>query len=230
MHCTSSNENGLLENHPIRGTAETSSYPKSSTPDLRSIRNKNVENSNMTIDINRFRSRWEELTSDEEFEGLLSQYGISRIQAFEMVGDAWAAQVPVEALLSRLELLVKLGLNCTITTANEIATFTYTGKVESILERSDQFILVTHSTRLQFAKSKIDSAWVVKKPNNNTTIASLELFNNAGRSFVKIVGCCDQEKDEMDIWDDLTQTIPRIDEVVDSNRVSGISNNNHQVA
>lgn len=228
MHCTFNPKNGLVESSPMRVAVETSRYPKLSTPDQTSIKNNYAEKrSKMTIDINRFRSRWEALTSDEEFENLLSQYGISRIQAFELVGDAWAAQVPIEALLSRLELLVKLGLNCTITTANAIATFTYVGKVESILERSGQFILVTRSTRLQFTKSKINSAWVVKKPNNNSIITSLELFNSTGSAVVKIVGCCDQEKDEMDIWDDLTQTIPRMDEVIDGERASGFANSNH---
>ncbi|MCI0667019.1 MAG: hypothetical protein L0Y43_03080 [Methylococcaceae bacterium] len=160
------------------------------------------------FDVNEFRNRWLALTDRHDQSGLTKQVGISELQGLRLIGDTWAIEVPVIAIVERLHILVQIQLPFRLALANAGTLQIRSGKTARVALQNGQLNLSGDDWCLSITLSEIDSAWVVTKPAAGRLENSIELYNRDGEAITRIQGT--SEPLENGVWQDLLGTLPTI--------------------
>lgn len=161
------------------------------------------------FDVKEFRARWLGVTNYADQIRLTGQYGLSELQGLQLMGDTWASQVPVAAIVERLGILIETGLPCGLQLANSGLLQCRTGRISRLHFASERLILSGADWSLSITPPEIDSAWVVTKPAAGRLESSIELYSRDGHGITRIHGSADPVENR--IFQDLLGTLPAIE-------------------
>ncbi|MEZ5425956.1 MAG: ChuX/HutX family heme-like substrate-binding protein [Pyrinomonadaceae bacterium] len=155
------------------------------------------------IDVEGFRREWAELKDTHDFFPLLKKYGVGREQALRLADPEMAQRVPADSFKFILEEARDRKLPIMVFVGNPGIIQIHTGEVENVLEARGWFNVMDEKFNLHIDQNKIASAWVVKKPTEDGTVTSLEIFNLEGENVALFFGKRKPGIPEKQEWRDL---------------------------
>ncbi|REJ75656.1 MAG: hemin-degrading factor [Acidobacteria bacterium] len=140
------------------------------------------------IDVEGFRKAWSELRDTHDFFPLLRQFKVGRRQALRLAGGEFAREVPADSFKYLLTEASDRKVPIMVFVGNDGIIQIHSGEVENVLEARGWFNVMDEDFNLHIDQDNVASAFVVRKPTEDGTVTSLELFNKAGRDIALFFG------------------------------------------
>jgi putative hemin transport protein len=160
------------------------------------------------IDVEGFRAAWSALGDTHDFFPMLKKFGVGREQALRLADREMAVGVAPGSFRFVLEKASERKLPIMVFVGNAGLIQIHTGEVENVLEARGWFNVMDEKFNLHIDQNEVKSAWVVKKPTDDGTVTSLEIFNKTGENIALFFGKRKPGIPEMKEWQEL------IDELV----------------
>ena len=154
------------------------------------------EKSPNPLDVNSFQAAWLQLRDTHDFHLLLRRFSLSRLEALRHAPAACADApsrrhalrvrntafrvVLTEAAASGLPIMVFVG--------NEGMLQIHTGCVEKLLDTKEWFNILDPHFNLHVREAAIHQSWIVRKPTEDGTVSSLEIFDEKGALLCTLFG------------------------------------------
>lgn len=159
------------------------------------------------IDVAAFQSGWRGLTDTHQFFGLLRKHKVTRTQALRLAPAGMVT--PVEKLAVEEVLTaaarVKVPIMCFVHSKGCIQI--HSGEIKHLKRMGQWYNVLDPAFNLHLDTSAIDRAFIVRKPTEDGTVTSLELFNEAGEMITYFFGARKPGKPELTAWTDILETL-----------------------
>lgn len=155
------------------------------------------------IDAEGFRAAWAALKDTHDFFPLMKKFGVGREQALRLADEKQARAVSPDSFKLVLEKARDRKLPIMVFVGNDGIIQIHTGEVENVLEARGWFNVMDEKFNLHINQDEINSAWVVKKPTDDGTVTSLEIFNKRGENVALFFGKRKPGIPEMNEWREL---------------------------
>lgn len=140
------------------------------------------------IDVEGFRKAWSELKDTHDFFPLLRNFKVGRRQALRLAGEEFARELPPDSFKFILTAARDRKVPIMVFVGNDGIIQIHTGEVSNVLEARGWYNVMDEDFNLHIDQEKVDSAFVVRKPTEDGTVTSLELFNAAGKDIALFFG------------------------------------------
>ncbi|NNE67702.1 MAG: hemin-degrading factor [Pyrinomonadaceae bacterium] len=161
------------------------------------------------IDIAGFRNEWEGLKDTHDFFPLLKKFKLGRHQALRLADERFAREIPVGSFKYALESARDREVPIMVFVGNDGIIQIHTGKVENVLEARGWYNVMDEAFNLHIDQENVGSAFVVRKPTEDGTVTSLELFNKAGKDIALFFGKRKPGIPEREDWRKLVADLER---------------------
>jgi putative hemin transport protein len=146
------------------------------------------ERPDASIDVAALREAWARLPRPGAVDELCATGGLTRRQAYRLVGREWARPVARRSLRTVLAAIVADGVSITTTVGNPAVVQSANGCVERMIVSGPWLVARGRSVTLRVREQRIDSAWVLSAPAPGGTVSALALVDAAGRPIVALAG------------------------------------------
>lgn len=170
---------------------------------------KTPEKPDSEIDIEGFQKSWAELKDTHDFFPLLRKFDVAREQALRIASEEMVRKVPADSFKFVLEQAKERNLPIMVFVGNDGIIQIHTGEVENVVEARGWFNVMDEKFNLHIDSEKIASAYIVKKPTEDGTVTSLEIFNKSGENVALFFGKRKPGIPEMQEWRDLIEDLSR---------------------
>lgn len=151
----------------------------------------------------RFRQAWLAMKDTHDFYPMLKKFNISRINALRAAGDDLAKRITPESVEDLLYCVSRSGLPIMCFVGNRGMLQIHTGSVLNIRRTGRWLNVLDVDFNLHLDTTKIDSAWIVRKPTVDGWITSMELYAKTGELIVQFFGARKPGVPEHTAWTDL---------------------------
>lgn len=147
------------------------------------------EKPDQDIDVEGFQQGWINLKDTHAFFGLTRKYGVSRPQALRLApkGD-YAVKVSNTASREILQKAAETQVPIMVFVGNQGMIQIHTGPVKKLLEHGTWYNVMDPMFNLHLNEADIAESWVVRKPTEDGTVSSLEVFDKNGELIVTFFG------------------------------------------
>lgn len=145
-------------------------------------------------------SEWRAMTDVHQFFGLLKRHGLTRQQAFRLVGDDLACQVDNRALAQLLDNARQDANEFMIFVGNRGCVQIFTGVVEKVVPMKGWLNIFNPAFTLHLLEETIAETWVTRKPTADGHVTSLELFAADGTQIAQLYGQRTEGEPEQRQW------------------------------
>ncbi|MCW5772173.1 MAG: hemin-degrading factor [Rhodospirillaceae bacterium] len=152
------------------------------------------------IDVPGLREAWRALKDTHDFVPMLMKRKVERLQALRLAGHDLAAEVPNGSLRRTLEWAQGSGAEIMVFVGNRGCIQIHTGPVKTVKAMGPWFNVLDPGFNLHLREDRIVSAWVVRKPTEDGTITSLELFDAEGELIATLFGKRKPGQPEREDW------------------------------
>lgn len=159
------------------------------------------------IDIAELRRRWDGLKDVHDFVMLLRDSGVSRLQAFRLVGRDYALPVPAGSFRRAVESAAETELPIMIFVGNPGVIQIHTGPVRTLKDVGPWFNVLDPGFNLHLRTDGIAEAWLVRKPTSDGIVTSLELFADDGKPIAYMFGARKPGQPELEAWRGLAASL-----------------------
>jgi putative hemin transport protein len=149
---------------------------------------KAAEKADTEIDIAGFQEAWKGIKDTHEFFGMLAKFGVSRTQAMRLSPAEYVKQVDNDILRKMLLAASERNVPIMVFVANKGCIQIHTGEVKKVMEAGPWFNVLDPDFNLHVRESAVASSYVVKKPSEDGTITSIEIFDDKGEMIVQFFG------------------------------------------
>ena len=170
--------------------------------------------SDSEISVAALREKWLAMKDTHEFFGMLRGLKLGRLQALRHAGRDLALPVKTESLPMALEMARDTGTPIMVFVGNPGCIQIHSGPVANLKRMGPWFNVLDPDFNLHLREDAIDSAWVVRKPTEDGTVTSLELFDKDGFCFAQFFGARKPGKPELEGWRDIAAALPPLDETL----------------
>jgi putative hemin transport protein len=146
------------------------------------------ERNDADIDIHGLHQDWFAMRDTHDFFLILKKYDISRLQAFRLMGAAYAQQVKTGDFRRVLGLASDRKIQVMVFVSNSGVIQIHTGMIRNISVTQGWINVLDPDFNLHLRQDQIASAWIVRKPTVDGVVTSLELFDHAGEVIAMIFG------------------------------------------
>lgn len=155
------------------------------------------------VDVAALRQAWREMDNAHAVNAVLGEFGLTRPQAYQYLGDDALALQPF-ALKTFLTEVAENGLPLLMFVPNGSATQIHNGSIHKLLETGPWFNVLDPKFNLHAMLPKLSEAWMVSKYlQAGQATTSLEFFNQQGQAVMMIYLHPDVK--EMPEWQQLWQ-------------------------
>lgn len=159
-----------------------------------------AEKADSEIDVAGFQQAWLGLKDTHDFFGLLQDFGVSRRQAMRLAPDGHAEQISAASMKRIMEGVSERSLEIMVFVGNRGCIQIHTGPVKKLLQTGPWFNVLDPQFNLHLREDAIESVWQVRKPTDEGTITSIEVFDGAGRIIVQLFGKRKPGEREREDW------------------------------
>lgn len=153
---------------------------------------------------------WRAMTDVHQFFRLLKKHGVSRQQAFHVVGNDLAQRVDNGSLSALLTTVQQQENEIMIFVGNRACTQIFTGKIEKLMPMDNWLNIFNPAFTLHLQEQQIAESWITRKPTVDGIVTSLELFAADGTQIAQLFGQRSEGQPEQSEWrqqlTNLTQT------------------------
>ena len=153
-------------------------------------------------DIDRavLRDRWLALQDVHDFHATLKELGVTRVQAFRLVGEDLAYQVRKDSFRRALEIAADRQTPIMIFTGSPGVVQIHTGPVRKWKEVGPWYNVLDPGFNLHLRQDGIEASWVVRKPTQDGVVTSLEIFDADGGQIAWMFGERKPGEPEREDW------------------------------
>jgi len=163
------------------------------------------------INLAEFHACWGAAQAPQDFSSsLFQEFGISRQQAFRLLGQEYAYRVERRSLRLALEAASQTQTPMVCMAGNRGCIQLHTGPVNTPGAAGPWLHVRGPKFNLQLREDDIASAWVVRKPTVYGIVTSLELFNGDGFCFAQFSGARKPGKPQLENWKWIASSLPRL--------------------
>lgn len=153
------------------------------------------------IDAKAFQEEWVSLKDTHDFFGMLRKYRVSRTQALRLAPKGnYAVKTSPDAFSRLCEMASKEAFEIMIFVGNKATIQIHTGPVHKLMEYGEWYNIMDPDFNLHLNESKIESAWIVRKPTDDGMVTALELFDADGEIILQMFGKRKPGQAELEEW------------------------------
>jgi putative hemin transport protein len=156
------------------------------------------------------RARWEAMTDVHQFFGILRSLELTRQEAFDLAGDDLAWRIQPGAIGSLISSAAGSGLPIMCFVGNDGCIQIHSGPVTNIREMGPWINVMDPGFHLHLRQDHIRHAWVVRKPNRDGRVTSVEAYDAEGRMIIQFFGKRKEGQGERAEWRELAEGLPRL--------------------
>lgn len=160
------------------------------------------------VDVAAFRAAWLGLRDTHDFFKLLRIFGVSRLRAFELAGKDLARPLALGTVATLLERAAASGVSIMVFVGNKGCIQIHTGPVANIKPMGPWINVMDPAFNLHLRADLVTSAWLVRKPTDDGTVTSVELFDAEGGTVAMFFGARKPGKPELPAWRMLAEGLP----------------------
>jgi putative hemin transport protein len=149
-----------------------------------------------------FTQAWSDLNDVHHFPNLLKEFKLARIQALELVGEPWSAEVSANILESVLTESRDKKIEIMAFVGNAGAVQIYSGHVRNLKQVGPWYNVLDEAFNLHFNTQDVSRAFVVRKPTDNgdTIVSSIEFFDEHNNTVLTLFGRRVEGKSQSTDW------------------------------
>nr|WP_315464350.1 ChuX/HutX family heme-like substrate-binding protein [uncultured Rhodoferax sp.] len=140
------------------------------------------------IDAVGFLDEWGQLRDTHDFFGLLKRHKVSRIQAMRLAQGRFVRPVARSSVLQLLNLAVQHQTPLMVFVGNPGVIQIHTGPIHKVAVMGPWVNVLDPDFNLHLREDQIDSAWIVRKPADDDSVHSLEVFDASGNTIAMFFG------------------------------------------
>ncbi|WP_370898079.1 hemin-degrading factor [Chryseobacterium gossypii] len=179
------------------------------TFDFEAIAPKAAEKADSEIDVEGFRKAWTELKDTHDFFMMTRKFGVSRTQALRLAPEGFAKKIDNSKVVNVLEDASEKNLPIMVFVGNRGIIQIHTGEVKKTLWHQQWFNVMDPDFNLHLDVTKIEQAWIVKKPTEDGEVTAVEVFNKEGDFIVQFFGKRKPGIPELQEWKDLIANLEK---------------------
>lgn len=163
-----------------------------------------------TVDVERFRERWTNLTDVHQFVMILRDFAVSRKQAVELAGEEFAWELEAGAVESMMNTVSETAQPIMVFVGNNGCIQIYTGPVKEIKMMGPWLNVMDPTFHMHLRTDHIHSVWAVRKPTKDGHVTSLEAYDAQGEMIAQFFGERHEGEAERTDWRELVEALPRL--------------------
>ncbi|MFZ6846225.1 hemin-degrading factor [Undibacterium sp. RuTC16W] len=166
---------------------------------------KTTEKPDNQVDLKEFQLAWTEMTDVHQFNQILTEFGLSREQAFRLAPEGMAERITSAAVRDLLDESARRQISIMAFLGNEAVTQIFSGKITKTAASDGWYNVLDPEFNLHLRESNLKNGWVVKRGN----VTSVEFFDKNGDLVVSFFGVRERAKPQPQSWLDLTKNLSR---------------------
>lgn len=152
-------------------------------------------------------AEWSELKDPHDFRKVLSNHGAGRHQAMRLAEGRFTERAPLTAMSDVLHLAASRKIPIMVFVANRGCIQIHSGLVENIKKMGDWLNVLDLDFNLHLREDRIADAFIVRKPSDDGTITSLEIYDTDNELIVTVFGLRKPGNQELDAWRNLASEV-----------------------
>jgi putative hemin transport protein len=160
------------------------------------------------IDVAALRSAWDNLRDVHDFFALLRKAGASRQQALRLAGPPYARPVATTAIADVLHAAARDQVPIMVFVGNRGCIQIHSGPIHRVEPMGPWLNILDPGFNLHLRQDRVASAWAVWKPQSDSAVHSLELFDSDGELIAQIFGERKPGLPERADWQALIASVP----------------------
>ncbi|MBK1895815.1 hemin-degrading factor [Chryseobacterium paridis] len=170
---------------------------------------KPAEKPDSEIDAEGFKKAWIELKDTHDFFMMTRKFGVSRTQALRLAPEGYAKKIDNAKVVTILEDASEKNVPIMVFVGNRGIIQIHTGNVKKTLWHQQWFNVMDPDFNLHLDVTKIEEAWIVKKPTEDGEVTAIEIFNKEGDFIVQFFGKRKPGIPELQEWKDLVAELEK---------------------
>ncbi len=162
------------------------------------------------IDVAALQAGWSTLQDVHDFFALLRKLKVGRRQAMRLVGEPWSREVSIGAVRQVLEQASERQVPIMCFVGNKGCIQIHSGPVKNIKVMGPWLNVLDKGFNLHLREDKIAQAFVTLKPQKDSAVHSLELFDDAGELIAQFFGERKPGQPELENWRTLIGEVPSL--------------------
>ncbi|MBL0913876.1 MAG: hemin-degrading factor [Bacteroidia bacterium] len=159
-----------------------------------------AERPDSEIDVAGFREAWKNMTDTHHFYGMLKQFQVSRIQGLRLAPEGFVKSMPNDLSRKIITLASERKVPVMVFVGNRGCIQIHTGEVNNLMDAGPWFNVIDPDFNLHLRETAIAHSFVVKKPSEDGTITSVEVFDAKGEMIVQFFGKRKPGIPELEEW------------------------------
>ena len=159
------------------------------------------------IDIDDLRRRWDAMKDVHDFFAMLKKVGVGRLQAMRLAGAPYARPLPVDVVLPMLEAAARDAVPIMCFVGNEGCIQIHSGPVSRIQPMGPWINVLDPGFNLHLRGDHVAHAYAVWKPQSDSAVNSIELFDAEGMLIAQFFGERKPGIPERADWQQLVQNL-----------------------
>lgn len=173
-------------------------YP--ALPDIQPYPAERDEIPDDAVDRSGMLKQWSELTDPHDFRRILSDHQVTRHQALRLAEGRYTERAPLSAVSVLLENAAHHAVPIMVFVANRGCIQIHSGPIGNIKRMGDWLNVLDPDFNLHLRESRIDDVFVVRKPSDDGTITSVEVFDQNQDLIVTFFGVRKTGQPELEAW------------------------------
>jgi putative hemin transport protein len=162
------------------------------------------------VDLNAFHAAWKAMTDTHQFFGILRRHGLQREQALRLAPEGYVTKVDNQTAEAMLNHCAAHAIPIMVFVANRGCIQIHSGPVQKLVRTGPWYNVLDPEFNLHLRTDAIANSYVVRKPSEDGTIHSLELFDKDGNMIIQFFGKRKPGIPEIKAWSDLLNGFPSI--------------------
>ncbi len=157
------------------------------------------------VDLAEFHQAWNDMSDVHQFNRLLTEFKITREQAFRLAPKGQAQRVAPAAVRTLLDTAARQQLPIMSFLGNGAVIQIYSGTISKTAASGDWYNVLDPAFNLHLRDSAFNSGWVVKRAG----VTSVEFFDTNGELVVSFFGVRERGAPQPKGWTDLAASLPK---------------------
>jgi len=166
-----------------------------------------AERPDAEVSVSTFQSEWRDLKDTHHFFGLLRKHKLTRTQALRLAPEGMVTAVDRLAVEQVLTAAASNGVPIMCFVHSKGCIQIHSGPVKQLKRMGKWFNVLDPDFNLHLNTEAIASAYVVRKPTEDGTVTSLELFNADGEMITYFFGARKPGQTELTEWTTILETL-----------------------
>jgi putative hemin transport protein len=165
------------------------------------------------IDIQGLREGWQTLADVHDFFALLRKKGVGRRQAMRLAGTPFSRPIPASSVRWLLEEAAAREVPIMCFVGNSGCIQIHSGPIRKVVQMGHWLNVLDPGFNLHLRTDRIAEAFAVWKPQSDSAVHSIELFDTAGQLICQFFGERKPGRPELEGWKSLVAEVPDLAEV-----------------